>query len=106
MRAAGMTLAQIGERLGVCAARARQIVQKAQRFESNPHGNKSPLERWLEAEVIVFPELRYEDPTGRKAAKRALKIMEGWTGRIAVPRCSKRERDTWETYYATRAAAP
>lgn len=103
MRQAGLTLEQIGYRFRVSKERARQMAQKAQRYENNPHGNKSPLERWLKHTVSFETRWQdYADPSDRRRARRALKVVEVWTGLATVPRCSAAEHRTWELYYAMR----
>lgn len=106
MKRAGLTLEQIGHRLRISRSRALQIVQKAQRYEGNPYGNKSPLERWLEKPVTFVSRWQdYADPSDQRRARRALKVVEAWTGLPTVPPCTAKERQIWELYYAMREEA-
>jgi regulator of protease activity HflC (stomatin/prohibitin superfamily) len=106
MRQAGLTLDQIGYRLGVTRERVRQIVQKAQRYENNPHGNRSPLERYMHQQAIAdSPDDEFQSDLSLAFARRFLATVEALTGRVTVPPCSAAERRVWELYYATRADA-
>jgi hypothetical protein len=102
MRQADFTYTEIGWRLRVTAGRAKQIVEKAQRYENSPRGNRSPLDNYLGQLVVIDG---YTPLVDIKEARQMLKHVEAWTGRPTVVPCSAWERYIWELYYSMRGAA-
>jgi hypothetical protein len=103
MKRTGLTYEEVGYRMRVSRERARQLIQKAQRYERSLHGNRSPLERYFaELATVDSRDDEFASDVSHKFARRFLKTVEVLTGLATVPRCSAAERRTWELYYAMR----